>query len=87
MGFNKRKMENRPCEAADKEAAARRALNPQILEAAITAGYWFLHARCPASRTTGSVDLRTNGKYQSSKHWFYNKRRSSMSRRQCRVDH
>ena len=28
------------------------------IEAAITAGYWFLHARCPACRITGSVDLR-----------------------------
>ena len=27
--------------------------------AAITAGYWFLRARCPACRTTGDVDLRT----------------------------
>jgi len=27
--------------------------------AAITAGYWFLRARCPASRTNGDVDLRT----------------------------
>jgi hypothetical protein len=28
------------------------------IEAAITAGYWFLRARCPACRTTGDVDLR-----------------------------
>jgi hypothetical protein len=28
------------------------------IEAAIAAGHWFLHARCPACRTTGSVDLR-----------------------------
>ena len=27
--------------------------------AAITTGYWFLRARCPACRTTGDVDLRT----------------------------
>jgi hypothetical protein len=27
--------------------------------AAITAGYWFLRARCPACRTTGDVDPRT----------------------------
>jgi hypothetical protein len=72
-------------EAAEKEAAARRATEKQILEdadhlitvwnerqanrmpmlfsptigAAITAGYWFLRARCPACRTTGDVDLRT----------------------------
>ena len=85
MGFNKRRMESaRPAEAV-KEAAARRALGPQIIEdlgklvetwnarqaahmpmlfsptieAAITAGYWFLRARCPACRMTGDVDLRT----------------------------
>ena len=27
--------------------------------AAITAGCWFLRARCPACRTTGDADLRT----------------------------
>jgi hypothetical protein len=85
MGFNKRKMEDRRREAAEKEATARRATEQQILEdaeqlvtgwnerqakrmpmmfsptigAAITAGYWFLRARCPACRTTGDVDLRT----------------------------
>jgi hypothetical protein len=84
MGFNKRKMEDRRRKAAEQEAAARRALGPQIIgdsvklveawnarqaahmpmlfsptiEAAITAGYWFLRARCPACRTTGDVDLR-----------------------------
>jgi hypothetical protein len=26
--------------------------------AAITAGYWFLRARCPARRTTGDINLR-----------------------------
>ena len=71
-------------QAAEQEAAARRATDRQILEdgdhlvavwnerqakrmpmlfsptigAAITAGYWFLQARCPACRTTGDVDLR-----------------------------
>jgi hypothetical protein len=85
MGFNKRKMEDARRQAAEKEAAARRATDKQILEdadhlitvwnerrakrmpmlfsptigAAITAGYWFLRARCPACRTTGDVDLRT----------------------------
>ena len=85
MGFNKRKMEDRRRQAAEQEAAARRATERQILEdadhlitvwnerqakrmpmlfsptigAAITAGYWFLRARCPACRTTGDVDLRT----------------------------
>jgi hypothetical protein len=84
MGFNKREMEDRRRQAAEQEAAARRATEKQILEdadhliavwnerqakrmpmlfsptigAAITAGYWFLRARCPACRTTGDVDLR-----------------------------
>ena len=85
MGFNKRRMESARAAEAAKEAAARRALGPQIvedsvklveawnarqaahmpmlfsptIEAAITAGYWFLRARCPACRTTGDVDLQT----------------------------
>jgi hypothetical protein len=85
MGFNKRKMEDARRQEAEKEAAARRATDRQILEdaeqpvtawnerqakrmpmlfsptigAAITAGYWFLRARCPACRTSGDVDLRT----------------------------
>jgi hypothetical protein len=84
MGFNKRRMESERAAAAAKEAAARRALGPQIIEdsvklvetwnarqaahmpmlfsptieAAITAGYWFLWARCPACRTIGDIDLR-----------------------------
>jgi hypothetical protein len=84
MGFNRRNMDDRRRQAAEKEAAARRATEKQILEdadhlitvwnerqakrmpmlfsptigAAITAGYWFLRARCPACRTTGDVDLR-----------------------------
>src|SRR6202166_1640226 len=84
MGYNKRKMEDRRRQAAEKEAAARRATEKQILEdadhlvavwnerqvkrmpmlfsptigAAITAGYWFLRARCPACRATGDADLR-----------------------------
>jgi hypothetical protein len=32
MGFNKRKMEDRRRQAAEQEAAARRALGPQIIE-------------------------------------------------------
>ena len=85
MGFNRRDMESRRKAAAEKEAAARRALDPQILEdaerlvaawnerqagrmpslfsptigAAITAQHYFLWVRCPACRTTSSVDLRT----------------------------
>ena len=77
-------MESERAATAAKEAAARRALGPQIIEdlvklvetwnarqaahmpmlfsptieAAITAGYWFLWARCPACRTTGDIDLR-----------------------------
>jgi hypothetical protein len=84
MGFNKRRMDSERAAAGAKEAEARRALGPQILEdaehlvttwntrqaahmpmlfsptigAAITAGHWFLWARCPACRTTGDVDLR-----------------------------
>src|ERR1700675_709722 len=84
MGFNKRKMDDRRRQAAEREAAARRATETQILEdadhlvavwnerqakrmpmrfsptigAAITVGYWFLRARCPACRTTGDADLR-----------------------------
>jgi hypothetical protein len=84
MGFNKRRMDDERRQAAEKEAATRRATEKQILEdadhliavwnerqakrmpmlftptigAAITAGYWFLRARCPACRTTGDVDLR-----------------------------
>jgi hypothetical protein len=84
MGFNRRDMESRREAAAEKEAAARRALDPQILEdaerlvaawnerqagrmpslfsptiGAITAQHYFLWVRCPACRTTSSVDLRT----------------------------
>jgi hypothetical protein len=84
MGFNRREMESRRKAAAEKEAAERRALDPQIVEdaerlvaawnerqagrmpllfaptigAAITARHYFLWVRCPACRTTQSVDLR-----------------------------
>jgi hypothetical protein len=84
MGFNKRKIESERAAVAAKEAAARRALGPQILAdakrlvaawnarqeahmpmlfaptigAAIVARYWFLWVRCPACRTTNSIDLR-----------------------------
>ena len=77
-------MEHARRDAAEKEAAARRATGKQILEdaehlvaawndrqaarmpmlfsptigAAITARYWFLWVRCPACRTTTSIDLR-----------------------------
>ena len=86
MGFNKRKLEDRRRQEVEKEAAARRATDRQILEdaeqlvtvwnerqakrmpmlfsptigAAITAGCWYLRARCPACRTTGDVDLRNS---------------------------
>jgi hypothetical protein len=84
MGFNKRRMESERAAAAEKKAAARRALGGQVLEdaehlvvtwnarqeahmpmlfsptigAAVAARYWFLWVRCPACRTTQSVDLR-----------------------------
>jgi hypothetical protein len=84
MGFNRRKMEDQRRQAAEKEAAARRATDAQVLEdaerliaawnerqalrapmifsptigAAIKAGYWFLWVRCPACRSTSSIDLR-----------------------------
>jgi hypothetical protein len=84
MGLNRRKMDDERRDAAEKEAAARRATDKQILEdaerlvaawnerqaarlpmlfsstigAAVTAKQWFLHVRCPACRTTRSVDLR-----------------------------
>ena len=82
MGFNRRKMEDRRREAAEKEAASRRATDAQVLRdakrliaawnerqalrapmifsptigAAIKAGYWFLWVRCPACRSTSSID-------------------------------
>jgi beta-phosphoglucomutase-like phosphatase (HAD superfamily) len=84
MGFNRRKLEDQRREAANKEAAKRRATDAQVLEdaerliaawnerqalrasmifsptvgAAIAAGYWFLWVRCPACRSTSSIDLR-----------------------------
>ena len=42
-----------------RQAARVPMLFSPTIEAAITAGYWFLRARCPACRTTGDVDLRT----------------------------
>jgi hypothetical protein len=85
MGFNRRKMEARRAEAAEKEAAARRATEAQILEdagrlvgawnerqekrmpmlfsptigCALKARHWYLWVRCPACRSTQTVDLRT----------------------------
>jgi hypothetical protein len=84
MGFNKRRMDSERAAGAAKEAEARRALGPQILEdakhliaswnarqaqhmpmlfaptieAAILTKHWYLWVRCPACRTTASVDLR-----------------------------
>ena len=84
MGFNRRKMEDQRRQASDKEAAARRATDAQVLEdaerlidawnerqakrmpmifsptigAAIAARFWFLWVRCPACRSTSSIDLR-----------------------------
>ena len=72
MGFNRRKMEDQRRDAAEKEAATRRATDAQVLEdaerliaasptigAAIRAGYWFLWVRCPACQTINAIDLRT----------------------------
>jgi hypothetical protein len=85
MGFNRRKMQDERRQAAEREAATRRATDAQVLEdaerligawnerqakrmpmlfsptigAAITARYWFLWVRCPACRSTSSIDLRT----------------------------
>jgi len=41
-----------------RQAAHMPMLFLPTIEAAITAGFWFLRARCPACRTTGDVDLR-----------------------------
>src|SRR3984957_6810457 len=41
-----------------RQAAHMPMLFSPTIEAAITAGYWYLWARCPACRTTGAVDLR-----------------------------
>src|SRR3984893_6583230 len=38
-----------------RQAAHMPMLFSPTIEAAITAGYWFLRARCPACRTTGDV--------------------------------
>jgi hypothetical protein len=43
----------------ERQAKRMPMLFSQTIGAAITAGYWFLRARCPACRTTGDVDLRT----------------------------
>jgi hypothetical protein len=43
----------------ERQAKRMPMLFSPTIGAAITAGYWFLWARCPACRTTGDVDLRT----------------------------
>ena len=43
----------------ERQAKRMPILFSPTIGAAITAGYWFLRARCPACRTTGDVDLRT----------------------------
>jgi hypothetical protein len=84
MGRNKRRMASDRAAVAEREAAARRALDPQVREdalrlvkdwnarqqarmpmlfaptigAALAAHCYFLWVRCPACRTTQSVDLR-----------------------------
>src|SRR5579864_5574482 len=42
----------------ERQAKQMPMLFSPTIGAAITAGYWFLRARCPACRTTGDVDLR-----------------------------
>jgi hypothetical protein len=85
VGFSRRKLEDQRRQAAEKEVAARRATDAQVLEdaerliaawnerqakrmpmlfsptigAGIVAEYWFLWVRCPACRTTNTIDLRT----------------------------
>ena len=43
----------------ERQAKRMPMLFSPTIGAAITAGYWFLRARCPACRTTGDIDLRT----------------------------
>ena len=43
----------------ERQAKRMPMLFSPTIGAAVTAGYWFLRARCPACRTTGDVDLRT----------------------------
>jgi hypothetical protein len=60
MGFNKRQMEMDRKAAADERQAGRMPLLfAPTIGAAITAHHFFLWMRCPACRTTQSVDLRT----------------------------
>jgi hypothetical protein len=42
----------------ERQAKRMPMLFSPTIGAAITAGYWFLRARCPACRTIGDVDLR-----------------------------
>jgi hypothetical protein len=42
----------------ERQAKRMPMLFSPTIGAAITAGYWFLRACCPACRTTGDVDLR-----------------------------
>jgi hypothetical protein len=42
----------------ERQAKRMPMLVSPIIGAAITAGYWFLQARCPACHATGDVDLR-----------------------------
>jgi hypothetical protein len=43
----------------ERQAKRMPMLFSPTIGAAITSGYWFLWVRCPACRTTQSVDLRT----------------------------
>ena len=63
MGFNRRKMEDERRRLAEKQAAERRATDPQIIEdAARLVAAWNERQekrRCPACRTINAIDLRT----------------------------
>jgi hypothetical protein len=51
--------------AAWNERQAKRMPMPfsPTIGAAITAGYWFLWVRCPACRSTSSIDLRAHDRH------------------------
>jgi hypothetical protein len=50
----------------ERQAKRMPMLFSPTIGAAITAGYWYLRARCPACRTTGDVDLRTLDRHRAS---------------------
>jgi hypothetical protein len=56
VGFNKRKMEDRRHKAAEQEAAARRALGPQIIEDSVKL-VPIMPAECAVRRTRVLVEV------------------------------